>query len=191
MILIVAAMQEEAYKISYPHVIVTGVGKVNAAHHLTDALAKNKVDAIINVGFAGASNHYQVGEVIVIKEAMYHDFDLSAFGYQKGEVPHIEFPFKSDKKWLNKALSLLKNAKVGTLYTGDYFMTEAVDKPYVCDMEGASLYQVAALKKVPIISIKVVSDIIGMDKHIENYKAFEQTKGAAIIAEIVKRLTKE
>ena len=189
--LIVAAMREEAQKLNQKNVIITGVGKVNAAFHLTDALAKNQVDAIYNVGFAGASHHYQIGDIIIIKEAMYHDFNLSAFGYQKGEVPHLKFPFQSDDKLLNEAISTLPNAKISTLYTGDYFMTEKVDKPYVCDMEGASLYQVALLKNIPIIAIKVVSDIVGMDHHIENYKAFEQSKGASLIAKIVSQLIKE
>lgn len=191
MILIVAAMLEEARDIEHHHVLITGIGKVNAASKLTEALIKNDVKAIYNVGFAGASHHYEVGDVIVIEHARYHDFDLSIFGYEKGQVPHFPTQFTSDDNLLKAALKRLPGAKKGDLYTGDYFMTDPVDMPYVVDMEGASLYQVAYMKKVPIVSIKIISDIVGMDNHYENYKVFEKEKGARAIQKIVNDLVKE
>ncbi len=189
--LIVAAMPEEVKDIKGHDVLVTGIGKVNAAHYLTEAILKNEVKAIYNVGFAGASHHYEVGDVVIIKSAKYHDFDLTFFGYEKGQVPHMPVAFKSNDKLFKEATSKFKNAKQSNLYTGDYFMTEHVDLPYVVDMEGTSLYQVAYIKKIPIISIKIISDIIGMEDHYENYKSFEKGKGSALIASIVDELVKE
>ncbi len=189
--LIVAAMQEEAKLIKDCDVIITGVGKVNAAHKLTEALMKHNVTAIYNVGFAGASHHYHIGDMIIIEQVRYHDFDLTFFGYEKGQVPHMPAAFKSDEQLIKKAQSLFPNAKLGELFTGDYFMTKHVDQPYIVDMEGASFYHVAHLKNVPIISIKIVSDIVGMDNHYEQYKSFEQEQGAKEIARIVDLLVKE
>ena len=189
--LIVAAMQEEIKDIKNHDVLVTGIGKVNASSKLTETLIKHDVKAIYNVGFAGASHHYQVGDIIIIKDASYHDFDLSLFGYEKGQVPHLPLNFLSDQNLFNVALSKFKEAKIGHLYTGDYFMSEAVDFPYIVDMEGTALYHVAYMKNIPILSIKIVSDIVGMDQHYENYKAFEKDKGSKAIAKIVDELVKE
>lgn len=70
-------------------------------------------------------------------------------------------------------------------------MTTPVEMPAVFDMEGTSLYQVAHYHHIPIISIKIVSDVIGMDDHYESYKTFEQTKGAHLIYHIYQKIKEE
>lgn len=192
MILICAAMHEEVSEIlKHPHpgvdVLITGIGKVNAAAQLSKYLATHQVKSIYNLGFAGASSHFQVSDVIAIEKAIYHDFDLSLFGYEKGQVPGFKPFFLSDPMMLNNIFQW-HNVKVSTLYTGDYFMTETKKTPFVVDMEGAALYQTAKMFNIPIISIKVISDILGMDKHYENYKAFESEKGALQLLEIYQKL---
>lgn len=189
MILIVAAMQEEIKDIAKSilpntHVIVTGVGKVNAAMRLTEALQKERVEAIINVGFVGATNEYQVGELVVVKQAKYHDFNLSMFGYKRGQVPGYPACFESDLNWMVNLKKRLLNIKEGFLLTGDYFMTEKVKGSYVFDMEGAALYQVAHHYQIPMLSVKVVSDIVGMENHIDHYKKFEAEQGSITLKEV-------
>lgn len=192
MILVCAAMKEEVKEIlKYPNqdidVLITGIGKVNAAAQLSKYLSTHQVNQIYNLGFAGASSHYDISDVIVIEKAMYHDFDLSFFGYEKGQVPGFKPYFLSDSM-LFKHVSQHKHIKVSSLYTGDYFMTENKHTPFVVDMEGAALYQTAEIFNIPIISIKVISDILGMDKHYENYKAFESDKGARQLLEVYQTL---
>ncbi len=194
MIVVIGAMKEELSEIkSLPQTVLieSGIGKTNAAMKLTEALMKHKVSAIYNFGFVGASHHYQVGDLILIEEAMYHDFDLRFFGYDKGQVPGCPTKFKSDDKLVEKVMLIEPQIKKGLLYTGDYFMTNKVDHPYIVDMEGAALYQVAYHFQIPIISIKIVSDIVGMDNHYENYKKFESELGAKHINEIYLKLLKE
>lgn len=193
MILVVVAMKEEASEIlkieKLKHdVIVTGVGKVNAAMKLAEYLSKNRVHKIINIGFAGGNKTYDVNDVVIIDYAKYHDFDLTMFGYEVGQVPGFPESFKPDQNMLRVALKILKNAKRGHLFTGDYFMTSEVVEPTVFDMEGTSLFQVAHYFNVPMISVKLISDVIGLDEHIENYKAFEQSKGSHLLANICKDL---
>ena len=192
MILICAAMKEEVKEIlKHPHkdvdVLLTGIGKVNAAAQLAKYLSKHQVKAIYNLGFAGASSHFNVSDVIVIEKALYHDFDLTLFGYQKGQVPGFEPSFVSDPSLFTNITSW-KNIKSSTLYTGDYFMTETKEIPFVVDMEGAALYQTAKIFNIPIISVKVVSDVLGMDKHYENYKAFEKEEGSKKLLNIYQKL---
>lgn len=194
MILVCGAMKEELLKINaLPHTLVieTGIGKVNAAMKLSEAIAKNKIEAIYNFGFAGASHHFKVGDLILIEKAMYHDFDLTFFGYEKGQVPNNPVHFKSDLSLLKDVKSNYPQIKSGLLFTGDYFMTEHKDEPYIVDMEGAALYQVAHHYQIPIVSIKIISDIVGMDNHYEEYKKFESSEGSRIISEVYQKLLKE
>ncbi len=193
MIVIIGAMPEELKEIELKDDVIlveTGIGKVNAAMKLTEAINKYEVTEIYNFGLAGASSHYEVGDIVLIKDAMYHDFDLTFFGYEKGQVPNCPVAFQSDKDLVDKVKKVLPYVKESTLFTGDYFMTEAVSVPYICDMEGTALYQVAHHYQIPLVSVKVVSDIVGMDEHYDNYKKFETSEGATLINDIYQKIFK-
>ena len=157
---------------------ITKVGKVNAAFVLSYLIAKYNIKKIINLGFAGANGSFEIGDIYAVENAKYHDFDATIFGYDLGQVPGLPTAFKSNKDLLNKV-----NYPKTNLYTGDYFMTETLPDNYLVDMEGAALYQVAYLNNLPIIAIKVVSDVIGRTTHIEEYNDFEQS-GSKIIKKI-------
>lgn len=196
MILVVAAMEEEAklfLEQDFPQVkiLLTGVGKVNAAMSLAEFIVQNTVDAIYNLGFAGATRPFEVSDLVLISDATYHDFDLSLFGYHKGQVPGYPEKFVSDIKLINKVKSVIPNIKSGHLYTGDYFMTHEREDACVIDMEGAALYQVAYQKHIPIVSVKVISDVMGMDNHYDSYKKFESSHGAHMLYELFIKLFKE
>lgn len=193
MILFVVAMYEEGNEILQDSIykndlIITGIGKTNAAMKLTEYLSQHDVDYIVNIGFAGGNIAYEVNDVVIVNHASYHDFDLRLFGYKKGQVPGYPEIFSSNSYLLDKINNALPHAKMGHLYTGDYFMTDRVDEPAVFDMEGTSLYQVAWHFKVPIISVKLISDVIGMDDHYNSYKSFEQTQGAKMLHDIYKKI---
>jgi adenosylhomocysteine nucleosidase len=192
--LVVAAMDIEAKHFinlidNEVHTILTGIGKVNASSKLTKFLENNQVEVIYNLGFAGGSNHFNVGDIIIVNEANYHDFDLSNFGYSKGQVPGLPKTFQTNLKLLEETKKVL-NAKVSKLYTGDYFMTETAKEMFVVDMEGAALYHVAYLYNIPIISIKIVSDILGTKNHFETYEKFEVENGSKQLFNIYQKLFK-
>jgi adenosylhomocysteine nucleosidase len=196
MILFVAAMKEEV-KLFYNQetenvkVLLTGIGKVNAAMVLADFLAKNQVEAIYNLGFAGATEPYEVGDLVLIKEAMYHDFDLTIFGHEKGQVPGFPALFLSNDSLVKQIESQFQSIKTGRLLTGDYFMTKKQEKSCILDMEGAALYHVAYKNNIPIVSVKIVSDVMGMTDHYQSYKKFEAQIGAELLHNIFKILVKE
>lgn len=194
MTLIVAAMQEEVSEIlksenkNNVDVLVTGIGKVNAAMHLSSYLTKHTVSKIINIGFAGGNIKYHINDVVWVKQAIYHDFDLSFFGYEKGQVPGFPAMYLPNKKLFDKTFKTLINAKKGLLFTGDYFMTTPSLEASIYDMEGASLFQVAHFFNIPMISIKVISDVIGAENHYEEYKTFEKEKGALLLLDVYKKI---
>jgi adenosylhomocysteine nucleosidase len=193
MMLFVAAMASEVSAIpkekkSDHDLIITGVGKVNAAATLSRYLSSHTVDCIVNLGFAGATHPYQVGDLVIIEEASYHDFNLTMFGYEKGQVPGMPPQFHSDSKLKQHLKSRIMHAKTGILYTGDVFMTEIQPGRFLVDMEGAALYHVAHMHQIPIISVKVVSDVIGSEKHIEQYQQFEEHQGAQALLKVYQML---
>lgn len=195
MILLCIAMEDEmAYIVKHrsfnTKLILTGIGKVNASSHLAESIARNHVEKIINLGFAGASKGYEVGDLILIERARYHDFDLSMFGYEKGQVPGCPPFFTSDDELIEEVLKVYPHIKRGDLYTGDYFMTHDLDKKVIVDMEGAALYQVANAQNIPIVSIKVISDIIGQGD-TQAYNTFDADKGAKLLEEVYLKLLME
>lgn len=151
----------------------SGVGKVNASMTLSVILNNYDVDYIINIGLVGGFQPLNQGDMVIISQAIYHDFDLSIFGYELGQVPQMPTFYPSNEA-LIKSVSKTLDLKHVRLYTGDTFMTEHIEAGSCCDMEGAALYQVSYLFNKPIISIKVISDVIGAPSQIEDYEAFEQ-----------------
>ncbi len=150
--------------------IVTGIGKVNAAAGLTYMLGKQTFNQIINVGLAGGYL-LNKGESVLVARSTYHDFDLTFFDYEKGQVPHYPTWFEPNYLDLN-----YKEFKQTPLYTGDYFSTSVIAQtPYVADMEGNAFFQVAHRFNIPLASLKVVSDVIGSTEQLETYQASEMS----------------
>lgn len=156
-----------------------GEGKVNAARTTQMLIDKFGVDAVINVGSAGGLNPELDYEDIVVSTAcIQHDFDITAFGREKGYIPNIEDKYMyADKTLLEKATKAIEetNNKVikGIIATGDVFVAgkerrkEIYDefKAECVEMEGAAVAQVCHLDNIPFIIIRSISDTVnGNDK---------------------------
>lgn len=154
--------------------VEAGVGKVNAAR-VTQVLIDNfKIEAIINVGSAGSSNdELEIGDIVIGKTLVQHDFDITAFGHPKGFISNVGQNVESDASLLSKmekTISNLKdkdfNIKVGTIASGDIFCTEIKMKNKIkekfnadaIEMEGAAIAQVCKLDNIPFIVIRSISD---------------------------------
>lgn len=196
MILVVAAMEVEAIdlignmelieKKPFPiyvgqilgkplRIVISGIGKANAAGALSYVLSKYDIDFILNIGFVGGYK-LSINKPYLISRSMYHDFDLSLFGYEKGQVPKLPSYFSSSLE------SLLEvRYPVVQLYTGDYFSIDAhSSEPYASDMEGNAFYQMAYRFNKPIIALKIVSDVIGTNNQLDSYKLSEKKLGSIL-----------
>lgn len=185
-ILIVVAMESEAREVikelnlvnefpflvyegniknKYITLIISKVGKTNASSALTYGLLNKKdIDLIINFGIVGGVN-VDLNELYFIKDAKYDDVDATLFDYKLGQIPGFPEFYQSDLNY-NKL-----NFKSISLYTSDSFVTKIKRKePYLVDMEGASLYQVAYRFNKPIISFKLVSDLIENEDQKSHYE---------------------
>lgn len=193
---IVIAMKEESQSLgefnkginvldSKNILIITGIGKVNAAIEMTKAIMNYQISEVINIGFAGSIKKHHVYDAVLVNRAIQHDVDLTAFGYEKYQLPEMPIEYRSNEKLLKK-MSNLFSFKHDLLYSGDQFITSINHEDGLYDMEGAALYQVCYISKVPIISIKIVSDIIGDSSN--DFGSFNVIKGSKIISDILKKI---
>lgn len=175
-----------------------GVGKVNAAR-TTQILTDNfSLQYIVNVGVAGGlNNNLQIGDIVIGKNLVQHDFDITAFGHEKGYITDTGKIFKSDEALVAKFEKInIDDTKIitGTIASGDIFvqdikMKEKIYTKFNCDcveMEGAAIGQVCFLNKLPFIVIRAISDIPNEKNHIEYEKFVKMAseKCAKIIKQI-------
>ena len=77
-------------------IVQCGVGKVNAAMCAQVLCDLFDVTHIVNTGIAGSlCAQLDIGDLVVSRDAMYHDVDAVHFGYPFGKVPGMdttEFP---------------------------------------------------------------------------------------------------
>lgn len=160
-----------------------GIGKVNSARVTTKLIDFFKVNTILNVGSAGAiNNSLNIGDVVISKINVQHDFDLTAFGYEKGHLVEIGRNIYSDRKLLEIAKEVTNSfnfkTKIGVIASGDIFCSEEKMKNKikskfnadVVDMECGAIAHICYLEHIPFISIRSVSDSPNGD----NAKTFEE-----------------
>lgn len=154
--------------------VESGVGKVNAARTTQILIDNFKVEAIINVGSAGcANNELEIGDIVIGKKLVQHDFDITAFGHPKGFISNVGENVESDSELIRKmeqTISKLQDKefkiKVGTIASGDIFCTEKTMKDKIrtkfnadaIEMEGSAIAQVCKLDNIPFIVIRSISD---------------------------------
>lgn len=166
-----------------------GVGKVNAARTTQILIHNFDVEYVINVGTAGSLNEkIEIGDLVIGEKLLQHDFNITAFGHEKGYITNIGKYLYSDKSLIEKAkLTIEKmNEKfkqhIGIIATGDIFVQgidikNKIKEEFNADcveMEGAAIAQVCALDKVPFIVIRAISDKPNGNNNID-FKTYLQT----------------
>lgn len=154
--------------------IKCGVGKVNAARATQVMLDHFKIDYVINIGVAGALNGMlDIGDVVIAKKVIQHDFDITAFGHSKGYISGVGAFIESNSNLVDEFEEVIQGIpereykiKMGIVATGDIFCTETWMKDKirakfnadVIDMECGAIAQVCYLNEKPFIAIRSVSD---------------------------------
>lgn len=170
-------------------IVRSGIGKVNAglcAQILADVF---QVTHIINTGVAGSLNaKLDIGDILISRDALYHDMDVRIFGYQLGEVPQMGCrEFKADKAMIEAAVSSCKevnpdiHVEVGRILSGDQFISDKAKKETLIadfqgdctEMEGAAIAHSAYLNKIPFVIIRAISDKAD-DSAETDYPTFER-----------------
>jgi adenosylhomocysteine nucleosidase len=193
-----------------------GIGKVNAAIGATMMIDRFKPELIINTGCAGGVNPVGLepvlnfGDVVFSSSLVYHDFDITPFGYAAGQIPGMKDAFfPADDAALKigfRAIDELKDEGLlpqslnhieGLIGSGDIFVCSTTHVGEIVkvfpavravEMEGAAIAHACSLFSVPCLVIRSMSDIAGEESPVK----FDEYLPVAAkhSSEIVKRIVK-
>lgn len=185
-----------------------GVGKVNAARITQMLIDKYEIDFVVNVGSAGALNdELNIGDIVIGKTLVQHDFNITAFGHKKGYITDIGREIIADANLIQKCEQAMNNILnkdtdnkciIGTIASGDKFCTELelkkeITKEFNADcveMEGAAIAQVCMLDKVSCVVIRSISDKVNGNNQVdfETYLKKASRKCAKFIECLLKQI---
>lgn len=156
----------------------SGIGKVNAAIATTLLLEQFKPDYVLNTGSAGGfAADLKVGSVVISDEVVHHDVNVTAFGYELGQVPQLPPTFSSDVKLMEIAKEAVEELGehshgTGLIASSDTFMSDPTHVETVrqnfpemiaAEMEAAAVAQVCHQFNTPFVVIRALSDIAGQE----------------------------
>jgi len=170
-------------------VVRSGIGKVNAGC-CTQILADLfRVDCVINTGIAGSLDaSINIGDIVLCTDAVQHDMDAVAFGYDLGVIPRMPvsfFPADEALRLAAKRICQKVNPEIsvheGRVATGDQFIADKAKKEYIVtnfgakctEMEGAAIAQAAYNNALPFLIIRAISDKAD-DSAQMDYPTFEK-----------------
>ena len=174
-------------------VVRCGIGKVYAAlcvQILSDLFG---VTHVINTGVAGSLNAaLDIGDILISKDAVHHDMDVSPLGYAPGIVPQLDTSyFPADERLIELAMTSCRkvnpdiHARTGRVVSGDQFIASKEVKNRLislfrgdcAEMEGASIAHGAYLNGLPFVIIRAISDKAD-DSAEMDYPSFEKAAAA-------------
>lgn len=175
----------------------SGIGKVAAAVGTTLLLELTKPDMVINTGSAGGLDaNLNVGDIVISREVRHHDVDVTAFGYEKGQLPANPAAFLPNEQLVELATKETEkagfNAVAGLICSGDLFVNGAdriaqirQDFPTVAavEMEAAAIAQVCHAFAVPFVVVRAISDVADKESHLsfDEFLPLAAEKSSAIV----------
>ncbi|EOC1317300.1 5'-methylthioadenosine/S-adenosylhomocysteine nucleosidase [Cronobacter turicensis] len=158
----------------------SGIGKVSAAMGATLLLEHCKPDVIINTGSAGGlAPSLKVGDIVVSDEVRYHDADVTAFGYEYGQMAGCPAAFKADEKLIAAAQETIEQLNLhavrGLVVSGDAFINGSVNlakirhnfpKAIAVEMEATAIGHVCHNFGVPFVVVRAISDVADQQSHL-------------------------
>lgn len=139
--------------------LMTGVGPVEAAMVLSDAmarldLAKCPPALIVSLGSAGARSLMQ-GAVYQASSVSYRDMDASALGFERGQTPFLDQPPEIAMPVQVPGLPAARLSTGANIVSGDAY--DLIDADMV-DMESYAVCRVCQKAGVPMIGLRGISD---------------------------------
>ncbi|MBP2622623.1 5'-methylthioadenosine/adenosylhomocysteine nucleosidase [Streptococcus oricebi] len=160
--------------------VQSGVGKVMSAMSVAVLVNDFKVTAIINTGSAGAvDSSLAIGDVVLANQLVYHDVDVTAFGYAYGQMAGQPLYFEASRYFIAEMKKVLESSHqkshLGLIATGDSFIAgqekieqikEHFPQVLAVEMEGAAIAQAAHSIGLPFMVIRAISDTASHDANI-------------------------
>ncbi len=152
----------------------SGIGKVAAAIGTTVLLSEFQPDLVLNTGSAGGfDSSLNVGDVVISTEVRYHDADVTAFGYEMGQMAQQPAAFLADEALMSVAENALAkmegtHAVRGLICTGDAFVCSDEKQTFIrthfpsviaVEMEACAIAQACHQFNVPFVVVRAISDV--------------------------------
>lgn len=147
------------------------VGKVNAALTTQVLIDRGHAQAVVFTGVAGSLDpNLRIGELLVASGALYHDVDVTAFGYEPGQVPRLPKIFATDPVLTQTLTACVKELGfrpyTGLVASGDSFITGSDLRAVLAtrygaqavEMEGAAVAHACYLNHIPFALLRAISD---------------------------------
>jgi futalosine hydrolase len=151
-------------------VLVTGVGKSNAAGALARSLDPTRHAAVLNAGIAGSYGPAPIGSVVLATASIYVEapdrfIEISELGFPPADLPGMSFPTDPTLLEVLRPLAdhLAPIATVSACSGTDAlakeraFRTQAIAE----SMEGAAIAHAARRLGVPAAELRVISNTTG------------------------------
>jgi adenosylhomocysteine nucleosidase len=181
---LIAGIEFISGQIAGKEVVITrsGIGKVAASIATTLLIEKFAVTHVVNTGSAGGFvDSLKIGDIVISSEVRHHDVDVTAFGYEIGQMAQQPAAFIPDAALVEaakNAVSALGEVKAieGLICTGDSFICDPERTKVMranfptmaaCEMEGAAIAQVCHQFKVPFVVIRSLSDNANNDSPVD------------------------
>ncbi len=193
-------------------VLQCGIGKVHAAIGCTVLIENFHPQFVINTGSAGGIHpDLRVGDIVLSQALVYHDVDVTPFGYAPGQVPGQPERFRGSQQLLNQAEQAIKELQqtgifsadirylLGTIASGDTFMHEPekiadirrrFPEVAAVEMEGTAIAHTCTVFTVPCLVIRTISDVAGTESPYtsEEFLPLAAQRSGAIVQQILKDL---
>ena len=168
-------------------VVQCGVGKINAAMCTQLLIDRFSVTAVVNTGIAGSLDaKLDIGDLVISRDAIHHDFDLRFWGRPIGQVPGLDVTaFPAAESLVRSAYAAAEainpgHNRIGRVASGDQFICSREQKDKIlsdtqaicAEMEGASIAHTAYRNGVPFVIIRAISDKADNSAEMD-YPAFE------------------
>ena len=160
--------------------VESGIGKVMSAMSVAALIGHFHCTAIINTGSAGAVQPgIQIGDVVLADQLVYHDVDVTAFGYAFGQMAGQPLYYPASRYLLAEFQKVLErngqNVHRGLIATGDTFVAgdnqvavimEHFPETMAVEMEGAAIAQAAHSVDIPFLVVRAISDTASHDANM-------------------------
>ncbi|WP_086982209.1 5'-methylthioadenosine/S-adenosylhomocysteine nucleosidase [Vibrio aphrogenes] len=152
----------------------SGIGKVSASIGTTLLIECFQPDVIINTGSAGGfDSSLNLGDVVISTEVRHHDADVTAFGYEMGQMAGQPAAFTADPTLIDiveQTLLEMKDTHAvrGLICTGDAFVCTAQQQAFIrqhfpnviaVEMEASAIAQTCHQFRMPFVVVRAISDV--------------------------------
>jgi futalosine hydrolase len=151
--------------------LITGIGMVSTAYHLTRKIIEDRPNLAIQAGIGGVNDKGRISETYIIREDYFSDLGVLEKGqfkslFEMGLAGADEFPFRQGKlpnpylaEFPQIGLQKASGKTVNQISSGP--VLEEENEILIESMEGAAFHYTCLLEKIPFLQIRAVSNLIG------------------------------